>query len=345
LKGKRVFVTGHTGFKGAWLVAMLQHQGASVTGFALDPVPGGIFERAGLTDFLKQDIRGDIRNKTEVLDAIKDSQADLIIHMAAQPLVLSSYEKPSETYETNVVGTLNVLDAVRTSATVQSTLIVTTDKVYRQTAASLRAFTEDDPMGAADPYSTSKAMADLLTQSWIKSFPESRTLIARAGNVIGGGDVSENRLVPDLIRAFSVGDVARVRNPNSVRPWQHVLDCLNGYLVLADKSLADENLSGPFNFGPKSSNPVSVAMLADKLKLSWNERASWETVEDLTPKEAAFLTLDSSKSKTLLGWEEKLSSLQAIDWTVDWYKQISSGASAREVTFAQLDKFLSIGSP
>lgn len=339
MKGKHVLITGHTGFKGSWLIAMLHHQGAKVSGIALDPVTGGIFEKAALHELLANDIRLDIRDSVELKKAFQSIAPDVVIHLAAQPLVLASYEKPSETYETNVIGTLNVLQAVDATSSVEATLIITTDKVYRQEVGIEKVFVETDALGAADPYSTSKAMADLLVQSWIVSNPGHRIGIARAGNVIGGGDVATNRLLPDLLRAFAAKEVAKVRNPDSVRPWQHVLDCLNGYLILLDKLLAGEIPSGAFNFGPDPKSPQTVGEVADLVATSWVDQATWKAELSSRSSESGFLVLESEKAKTFLGWRETLTPVQAVQWTVSWHKQILSGLKARDLLMEQIEKF------
>ena len=339
MKGKHVLITGHTGFKGSWLIAMLHHVGAKVSGIALDPVKDGIFEKAALHELLAHDIRLDIRDSVELTKAFQRISPDVVIHLAAQPLVLASYEKPSETYETNVIGTLNVLQAVDATSSVEASLIITTDKVYRQEAGIEKAFVETDAMGAADPYSTSKAMADLLTQSWMASHPTSKIAIARAGNVIGGGDVAENRLLPDLVRAFEKGEKAVIRNPDSVRPWQHVLDCLSGYVSLSESLLSGSSPSGMFNFGPTNLGPLTVSNIADVAAASWGSEASWITDERNYPHEAHFLTLDSSLAKSNLGWKEKLSPHEAIKWTIEWSKLVHQGFDPRQATINQVARF------
>ncbi len=339
MKSKHVLITGHTGFKGSWLIAMLHHQGAKVSGIALDPVKGGIFEKASLDELLANDIRLDIRDSVELTKTIQRISPDVVIHLAAQPLVLASYEKPKETYETNVIGTLNVLQAIDATPSVEATLIITTDKVYRQEAGVEKAFVETDAMGAADPYSTSKAMADLLTQSWIAGHPESRIAIARAGNVIGGGDVAENRLLPDLVKAFASRKPGIVRNPNSVRPWQHVLDCLAGYITLTEALLSGKAKSGAYNFGPDPESPFTVNEVASLAVSVWGQGAEWRTEGREQPHESKFLILDSDKSKTILAWSEKLTSKDAITWSVEWASRELSGESARALTFEQLSSF------
>jgi CDP-glucose 4,6-dehydratase len=341
LKGKHVLITGHTGFKGSWLVAMLHSHGATVSGLALEPVSGGIFETAKIAELLVNDIRSDIRNATELIRYFQSIEPDIVIHMAAQPLVLASYNNPKETYEANVMGTLNVLQAVEATPSIKATLIITTDKVYRQVQGDQRAFVETDPLGAADPYSTSKAMADLLSQSWIHSHPESKIAIARAGNVIGGGDVAENRLLPDLIKAFSLGEKGVVRNPASVRPWQHVLDCLAGYVALTEGLLSGSAKSGAFNFGPEPEAPLQVLKVAEIAATLWGENVGWLAQAGEQPHEAPFLMLDSAKSKSVLNWKEKLTAEEAIAWSVEWSKRYSSGEDAQTITMEQLSAFAS----
>ena len=339
MKGKHVLITGHTGFKGSWLLAMLHHQGAKVSGIALEPVKDGIFEKATLHELLTHDIRLDIRDSVELKKAFQRISPDVVIHLAAQPLVLASYEQPAETYETNVIGTLNVLQAVETTPSVEATLIITTDKVYRQEPGVEKAFGESDALGAADPYGTSKAMADLLAQSWIAGHTEARIAVARAGNVIGGGDVAQNRLLPDLVRAFATGTTGRVRNPESVRPWQHVLDCLAGYISLTESLLAGKAKSGAYNFGPAPESPLQVREVASIAVSVWGESANWIVENRKQPHESQFLILDSSKSNVSLGWTEKLTPKEAIQWSLQWYKREWSGESARSLTLEQLSNF------
>lgn len=341
MKGKHVLVTGHTGFKGAWLTAMLKARGAIVSGIALDPLANSVFEKAEISDLLENDVRLDIRDSAKLAQTIKELAPTYVFHLAAQPLVIASYDNPKETYEVNVDGTLNVLSAIVQLQNMEACVIVTTDKVYRQNG-SQSVFSEEDPLGAADPYSTSKAMADLLTQSWIKSNSKQPIAIARAGNVIGGGDVAPNRLLPDLIQAFERGQVAAVRNPSSTRPWQHVLDCLDGYLLLAEHLAAGKVAPGPFNFGPNTESPLTVKEVADLAANSWGQGASWFEQKMDLPSEAPFLALDSTKSRTSLGWQDKLSSKQAIEWTVAWHKQQLDGFSALQLVERQIQNYSTI---
>ena len=332
-----VLVTGHTGFKGAWATLLLRQRGYRVSGLALDPLVGSLFERAKLTDSLEHDLRVDIRDGGAVLEAVRDVEPDLVLHMAAQPLVRTSYEQPRWTMETNVLGTLSVLEAISATASVRAAVMVTTDKVYRNTGQS-EGYEEHDALGGRDPYSASKAMADILISSWEASFPGSPVAIARAGNVIGGGDVSADRLLPDLLRAFGTRKPATIRNPDAVRPWQHVLDCLNGYLLLIDALVRDEG-TGAWNFGPQSSSFRTVRDVADRAADRWGEEASWVAEGGDHPHEEAVLTLDASRARRELGWQDALDFQESIEWTVDWTKRVQSGESALQVTKDQIAAF------
>jgi CDP-glucose 4,6-dehydratase len=328
-------VTGHTGFKGSWLSLLLLQRGHQVSGLALDPEPGSLFELTGLSADLAHDLRCDVRDAESVADVMADVGPDVVIHMAAQPLVRTSYADPRWTMETNVMGTLSVLEGVAATESVRAALMVTTDKVYRnvgQTAGYL----EDDAIGGHDPYSASKAMADILITSWTASFPGCPTAIARAGNVIGGGDVSTDRLLPDLLRAFASGEPARLRFPDAVRPWQHVLDCLNGYLLLVD-ALLDGDGAGAWNFGPDPEAFRTVGDTADLAARVWGQGVEWISDAGEHPHEAALLTLDASRARRELGWHDALDFEQAVSWTVDWARRVAAGESAREVTLAQID--------
>jgi len=323
-------------------VAMLYKQGAKVSGIALNPPNGGIFEKAAINELLADDIRLDIRDSIGLQKAFQLISPDVVIHLAAQPIVLASYQEPRETFETNVIGTLNVLEAVEATYSVEAALVVTTDKVYKQDPLNIKAFVESDELGSSDPYSTSKAMADLLTQSWIASHPDTKIGIARAGNVIGGGDVAENRILPDLVRAFSDGTQALVRNPKSVRPWQHVLDCLAGYVSLTEGLLSGFAEPGPYNFGPEPEVPICVEEVAAIAAKVWGDGARWIFERHTKPFESQYLALDSSKSKAVLGWREKLSPQDAIVWSITWSKNELSGQSPRSLTFDQITSFTAL---
>lgn len=339
----KYLITGHTGFKGAWLSLMLHHLGHEVTGLALEPEPGSLFERAGVAEVLAADLRVDVRDAERVTAAIANERPDVLVHLAAQSLVRESYRDPRRTYETNVMGTYNVLEAVQGLPSLAASLIVTTDKVYRnvnQTAG----YRETDALGGVDPYSTSKAAADLVTQSWIAGHPESApTAIARAGNVVAGGDVCAERLMVDLIAAFSAGAPVRLRYPGAVRPWQHVLDCLNGYLAIVDALLAGRSVGEAFNIGPDPASVVTVGQVADRVAALWGEGSSWERDSGTHPHEAGLLTLDPTKAQLALGWSNRLGLDDTLRWTVEWAKTVRAGAHPRTVALAQVDRFLALG--
>jgi CDP-glucose 4,6-dehydratase len=339
-----VLVTGHTGFKGAWLVSLLNQLGHSVSGLALDPIPGSLFDCGGFDSRVRQDFRGDIRSVAVVQETLREAQPDIVVHLAAQSLVLESYVRPRETYEVNVFGTLNVLETIKANDCVSSAVIVTTDKVYANTG-KLTGYVETDPLGGADPYSSSKAMADLLTSGWAQSFDVCPLGIARAGNVIGGGDVSAHRLMPDLMRDFTRGTPAAIRNPKAVRPWQHVLDCLNGYLLLID-FLEMNRSSGAWNFGPEPTSFTTVAELADTARDTYmrlgESHATWNAITVKQEHEAALLTLDSTKARGELGWRDHLTFEQAVEWTVEWAVRVNAGESAARVTDTQVQRFLEL---
>lgn len=330
-------VTGHTGFKGSWLTLMLTGRGHTVSGLSLDPISGGLFERAGLATVMEQDLRVDIRDADATARAIAGVAPDVVLHLAAQPLVRESYREPRATFETNVNGTLNVVEAVHNTTSTKALVVITTDKVYRNVNQEA-GYVESDALGGSDPYSASKAMADLLTQSWVDSFPRVPTAIARAGNVIGGGDVCDGRLLPDLIDAFAANRAPRLRYPGSVRPWQHVLDCLNGYLTLSDALLSGQG-AGEWNFGPGPDSFVNVADVADLVSTKFNNATKWETDGGDHPHEAGLLALNATKAETLLGWHNRLTFAESIEWTVDWEKRTRSGEDALATTIAQITAF------
>ena len=337
----RVLVTGHTGFKGAWLSMWLAHQGHSVFGLALDPEPWSLFDRADVGALLLVDDRGDIRDGSRVLQVVHDAQPDVVIHMAAQSLVRPSYTDPRWTVETNVLGTLSVLEALSAVDSVQAALIVTTDKVYRN-VGRLEGYKENDALGGHDPYSASKAMADILTSSWVSSFPGKAVAVARAGNVIGGGDISTDRLMPDVVRAFKSDSPVHLRYPSAVRPWQHVLDCLAGYLVLTDALLSGGG-DGAWNFGPDPSAFRTVQETAELAAQAWGSDHTWVTDAGEHPHEAELLTLDASRARSELGWGDRLDYQKAVAWTVEWEKRVHSGEDARDVSLDQIAQFEALG--
>jgi CDP-glucose 4,6-dehydratase len=330
-------VTGHTGFKGAWLTLLLVSRGHRVSGLALDPVAGSLFKRAALEGELVHDFRVDIRDAKATAAAVSAAAPDVVVHMAAQSLVRESYRDPRNTHETNVIGTLSVLEAVAATPSVRAHVVVTTDKVYRNNDQEV-GYVETDALGGDDPYSASKAMADLLTQSWIRSFPGAPTAIARAGNVIGGGDISRDRLMPDLTAAYAQGQTPRLRFPHAVRPWQHVLDCLNGYLTLADALLAGSG-QGEWNFGPGRDSFIEVGQVATRVAELWGDGAQWELDDAKHPHEANLLALNTSKAERELGWHNRLGFHDALTWTVNWERSVCEGANPHTVTREQIAAF------
>ena len=332
-----VLVTGHTGFKGSWLALVLTQRGHQVSGLSLDPEPGSLFERAEVSAVMTNDLRVDIRDAKATVEAIGQVSPDVVIHMAAQPLVRASYEQPRLTVDTIVMGTLSGLEGIAAARSVRAAVMVTTDKVYRN-VGQVEGYAEGDALGGHDPYSASKAMADLLISSWVDSFGGPPTAVARAGNVIGGGDVSVDRLFPDLMRGFAEGIEVPIRFPDAVRPWQHVLDCLNGYLLLVD-ALLEGRGGGAWNFGPDPRSFRSVADAANAAAGAWGGQATWRRVDGEHPHEASLLTLDASKARTHLGWADVLDFEASVAWTVDWTKQVQAGRSAHDVTLEQIDAF------
>ena len=331
------FITGHTGFKGAWLTLMLRRLGHKVSGLALKPLDGGLFSLANLETEMESQVIADIRDFEAVTRALQEAKPDFAIHMAAQPLVLRSYEDPMETYTTNVDGTLNFLRAISNLDKPPISLVVTTDKVYRDDNKG--AYKESDALGGYDPYSASKAMADILTQSWISTNPHLKLYVARAGNVIGMFDVSENRLIPDITRALKSGGVLEIRNVDSVRPWQHVFDCLAGYLLLMVEASSRKDLPRIFNFGPR---PESIRTVGDLVSVAKSLNPTLATVQASAsgaPKETGFLALDSGRAEALLGW----SNLISFELGVQLSLQNLNSASPGEIACRQIESFLNLG--
>ena len=337
-RGRRVLLTGHTGFKGGWLALKLSELGASVYGLALAPeMPDSFFDLCGLEHAIHSSI-GDVRDPSIVRRALEVSDAEIVFHLAAQALVRRSYRDPAATFETNVMGTVNVLDAIRRYPAVRSAVIVTSDKCY-ENHSSPRSHREDDRLGGADPYSASKACAELVAHAYARSFfdnADCRIAIAtaRAGNVIGGGDNSLDRIVPDAVRALSRKEALIVRSPAAVRPWQHVLEPLTGYLMLAERLYMDgQQWGGAWNFGPDDGAAVSVAELVEMLIHDWGE-GSWRaepTSDGLH--ESPFLSLNSDRARTLLSWQPRFKLRDAVRLTVEWYHEALSGPSAKMYQF------------
>jgi CDP-glucose 4,6-dehydratase len=332
----RYLITGHTGFKGAWLAAMLKAQGHEVVGISLPALDRSLYKEALLSDLFSQEYFLDIRNRSEFKKTIASAGVDAAFHLAAQPLVRESYKTPIETYETNVIGTLNFLDGIK-EANIQAAIVITTDKVYKN-KNFLRGYTESDELGGHDPYSSSKAAADIATQSWMASFESDNIAIARAGNVIGGGDWAADRLIPDLVNAFTSGAPANIRYPNSIRPWQHVADCLGGYLALSD-AMITRGVTGAWNFGPSIDTDTKVSRVADLAASDWGDGASWRLDTNPQLHEAGYLLLDSSKARQELNWRDKLDFEATIEWTMDFYKAAVNGKSSRALLEEQVEAF------
>jgi CDP-glucose 4,6-dehydratase len=330
-------ITGHTGFKGAWLSLILHQRGHLVSGVSLNPEVGSLFEQAGIEKFLQNDIRCDIRESAKLSSHFKQINPDVVIHLAAQALVRESYKNPRDTFEVNAIGTLNVLNASQQISDLRAQLIITTDKVYKNIGKT-SGYVETESLGGQDPYSASKAMADIATQSWLSSFENPTTAIARAGNVIGGGDVCADRLIPDLINSYSKGLTPKLRAPNSVRPWQHVLDCLNGYLMLVD-ALMNDQAEGAWNFGPDENQSKTVADVAAIAGGVWGVEKSWENDLGNHPHEASLLMLNSNKARRELDWSDKLSFEESVKWTIDWYKNVHNGNDPLEETLKNIKSF------
>jgi CDP-glucose 4,6-dehydratase len=342
--GKRVLLTGHTGFKGSWLAIWLRSLGAEVTGFALPPpTTPSMFTLTGLAEQINH-IVGDIRDLAALQAATHQAQPEIVIHMAAQPLVRYSYTNPVETYATNVMGTVHLLEAVRQVGGVRVVVIVTSDKCYenREWAWGYR---ENEPMGGHDPYSNSKGCAELVTAAYRASyFPAERYAehgvavgSGRAGNVIGGGDWATDRLIPDIVRAFEANQAVRIRNPRSIRPWQHVLEPLSGYMQLAEKLWhTGPQFAEGWNFGPAESDARPVGWIVEHMAHAYGPDARWEFDPGPHPHEARYLKLDCSRAHAELGWLPRLKLATALDWTVEWYQARVNGANMLATTEAQI---------
>jgi len=344
-KGKKVFLTGHTGFKGGWLSLWLASMGAKVTGYALAPnTTPNLFAVLAIDSLIEKSHIADIRDLASLQKAMSEAKPDVVIHMAAQPLVRYSYANPVETYATNVMGTVHVLESTRNINSVRATVVVTTDKCY-ENKEWIWGYRENDPMGGYDPYSNSKGCAELVTSAYRKSYfsnkPQGNYIAsARAGNVIGGGDWSEDRLIPDAIKAFEAGIPLMIRNPLAVRPWQHVLEPLSGYLILAQALYKKGPLfASGWNFGPRDEDSRSVEEVVNLLIAQWGGPASWKKEFSEQPHEANLLKLECSKSRIQLGWVPKWSLEVATQKIVEWQKAILSKENMREVSLAQINDF------
>lgn len=342
-RGRRVFVTGHTGFKGSWLLVMLRRLGAEVSGYALPPpTEPSLFALLGLQDACRHR-EGDVRDEAALAAAIEEAAPEIVIHMAAQPLVRASYQSPVETYAVNVMGTAHLLEACRRVDAVRAVVVVTTDKCY-ENVGWLWGYRENDRLGGADPYSNSKACSELVADAYRRSFfdkPDGpRLASARAGNVIGGGDFADDRLVPDAMRAFMKGEPLSVRNPLAVRPWQHALEPLYGYLLLAERLCADQSLARGWNFGPRAEESAAVGGVVDRLVALWGAGAAWRQDPGEHPHEAATLKLDSTAARLELGWRPQFTLDAALDASVSWFRALAAGEDVAAATEAQARDYL-----
>jgi CDP-glucose 4,6-dehydratase len=343
-RGKRVLLTGHTGFKGSWMSLWLQSMGATLHGLALPPpTHPSLFEESHVAEGMHSHI-GDIRAFATVQRVIAEAQPEIIIHMAAQPLVRYSYQAPVETYATNVMGTVHVLEAARQLGTVKAIVNVTTDKCY-ENKEWFWGYREDEPMGGHDPYSNSKGCAELVTSAYRKSFFQANGLAlasARAGNVIGGGDWAHDRLVPDILRAFEQSHPVLIRNPHATRPWQHVLEPLSGYLLLAEKLYTEGQIwAEAWNFGPQEDDARPVQWIVEQMVQSWGKGASWQLDGGDHPHEAHYLKLDIAKAKSRLGWQPRWNLSTALTHISSWHQAWLTKASVRDLCDQQIQNYLS----
>lgn len=342
LKGKRILITGHTGFKGSWLCQILKNSGALVCGISLPPQTSpNLFELADIAQGMDSHFC-DIRDYDKMLEIFQAFQPEIVLHLAAQPIVRESYKNPRYTYETNVMGTVNMLECVRHTSSVKSVLNVTTDKVY-QNNEWCWGYRENEPLDGFDPYSNSKSCSELVTHCYNNSFfQDSGVAIstARAGNVIGGGDFSVDRIIPDCVRSTVNGEAIKVRNPNSTRPYQHVLEPLFAYLLIAVKQVEDRGISGYYNVGPDEESCVTTGRLVELFIQYWGAPASWQCGNSAGPHEANFLKLDCSKIKGQLGWKPRWDIGNAVEETVAWYKTWHEGQSLSACMDNQIQKYL-----
>lgn len=340
-RGRRVFLTGHTGFKGGWLALWLRSLGAEVHGYALPPATTpNLFEAAEVGQGMASTF-GDIRDPAALARAMQQARPEMVLHLAAQPLVAEGYRSPVETYATNVMGTANVLEACRDLPDLRAVVVVTTDKCYENREWPW-AYRENEPLGGRDPYSSSKACAELVTAAYRQSFLAAagiRVATARAGNVFGGGDWAPHRLVPDLLAAFASGQPARLRNPNAVRPWQHVLEPLAGYLQLAQALWQDADAAKAWNFGPADEDCRPVGQVATRLAEYWGDGARWQATATDFPHEAGLLRLDASLARQQLGWQPRWSLATGLARTVDWHKAWLAGQGMGQYCLEQIEDY------
>jgi len=346
-KGRKVFVTGHTGFKGSWLLLWLESLGADVTGYALEPpTEPSLFEQAGVAKTVRS-IVGDVRDYHRLQAAVLECRPSVVIHMAAQSVVRRGYADPIETYSTNVMGTVHVLESIRQIGGPCAVVNVTSDKCYAN-REWVWGYREDEPMGGRDPYSNSKGCAELVASSYRDSFFSPEALerhgvalaCARAGNAVGGGDWTENQLIPDLMRSFLAGKSCAIRCPSARRPWQFVLEPLRGYLTLAEKLTEQPSRFGSaWNFGPSDTDVKPVGWIADELTRSWGKNASWIRDGSAHPREAHFLKLDISKARACLDWHPVIPLSQALKWIVEWYHAFQAGEDLKNITQLQIERY------
>lgn len=343
-KGKRILVTGHTGFKGSWLALWLHELGAEVTGLALSPnTDPSHFDLIGLKEMIHHR-EGDIRDLKSVEDSFRVAQPEIVFHLAAQPLVRDSYDDPKTTFDTNIGGTVNILEAIRLCPSVKAAVVITSDKCY-ENREWVWGYRENDPMGGHDPYSASKGATEIVCAAYLRSYfnkngrgPYIGFATARAGNVIGGGDWAKDRIIPDCVRALSKGEPIIVRNQNATRPWQHVLDPLSGYLLLARRLMEDsESFSGAWNFGPITSDQITVKALAERFIAAWgNGTIQVPQLAEKAPHEARLLHLSIDKAASELNWHPTLDSLTAINWSVAWYK--TAYVNSKDIKFYSIEQ-------
>jgi len=340
-QGKRVFLTGHTGFKGSWLSLWLSSLNAEVKGFSLNPPTSpSLFKEAKIDSIIDSQIN-DIRDLKALKKSIVDFNPDILIHMAAQPLVRYSYDAPIETYETNVMGTVNVLESARFCKNLKAIVNITTDKCY-ENDGRFEGYKEDDPMGGYDPYSSSKGCAELIASAYRRSFLQDQGVglaSVRAGNVIGGGDWADDRLIPDILRSFEKNKSVIIRNPKATRPWQHVLEPLSGYLILAEKLYKNQKeYAEGWNFGPNEKDAKPVEWILDKMTNKWPD-SSWELDRNPNPHESDFLKLDISKAKSKLGWKPVWELSYALEKIIDWYKMWLDKEDIQASCLAEIEEY------
>jgi len=338
-RGRKVLITGHTGFKGSWLSLWLQRLGADVTGISLDPpTDPSLYQRAEVANGMTS-LRQDIRNGKELKKIFQKQQPEVVFHLAAQPLVRHSYKAPVETYETNVMGTLHVLEAIRTIDSVQASVFITTDKCY-QNREWHWGYREIDPMGGYDPYSSSKGAAELLIASYRNSYLPNIASV-RAGNVIGGGDWADDRLIPDIIRALQKNKTVEIRSPYAIRPWQHVLEPLAGYMQLAElMTTKPKQYAQAWNFGPNGEDTKPVEWIVKQMAQQWGNHANWEMDKSDQPHEANYLKLDCSKAHAELNWQPKWDLQTALQKIITWHQAEMLKENMREVTISQIESYM-----